>query len=428
MTYVEVIDFLYNQLPLFQNSGPGAYKPGLDTALTLAQAFGNPHERLRTIHVAGTNGKGSTSHTIASVLQAAGYKVGLYTSPHLLDFRERIRIDGQMISKTEVVDFIEPYQETQLDCSPSFFELTTIMAFDHFVRHNVDVAVIEVGLGGRLDTTNIITPLLSIITNISLDHTSLLGNTEVEIAREKAGIIKPGIPVVIGEANSIVRKVFSDVANNTGSPVIFAEDVSVTISGDYYSIYPGASPVAKYQLKGEYQHANANTVMAALRCLRSSISIPDEAIITGFSNVSTSTGLAGRWQVIQECPVKIVCDTGHNIGAWLILGPVLATQSHLHCNLLMVIGFVNDKDVSHIFQHMPKDAAYYFVTPSVARGLDSNKLLSIAKDNGLKIKGAYSSVAAGYEAASQDTKSGDMIFVGGSTFVVADFLAHFSQH
>jgi len=419
--YAEVIDFLYNQLPVFQNAGPGAYKPGLDTARELDAAFGHPHLKFRTVHVAGTNGKGSTSHTIASVLQAQGLKVGLYTSPHLVDFRERIRINGEMISEREVVDFTERYLTLGLNCHPSFFELTTIMAFDHFARHRVDVAIIEVGLGGRLDTTNIISPLLSVITNISLDHTALLGSTEEEIAAEKAGIIKPGVPVVVGEASGDVRRVFERAAGDKGCEIHFAEDEPVSRKDNMYGINPGDVPSVAYSLTGEYQHANARTVMAALRILRNMIPISDEAIIRGFGSVQESTGLAGRWQTVMTDPVRVICDTGHNIGAWRILGPALgrlAEQTRLH----VVMGFVNDKDVTHIFEHLPADAQYYFVTPSVARGRQASELAALATGMGFRQVVAYDTVADGFRQAMADSARGDVVFVGGSTFVVADFL------
>lgn len=424
MTYPEVIDFLYTRLPMFQNSGPGAYKPGLATAHTLDDAFGNPHLRFKTIHVGGTNGKGSVSHTIASVLQASGLKVGLYTSPHLVDFRERIRINGEMITQQEVVDFVERFLSCGLDCSPSFFELTTIMAFEHFARHNVDVAVIEVGLGGRLDTTNIITPVLSIITNISLDHVSLLGDTETKIAGEKAGIIKPGVPAVIGEAEGEVRRVFERAA--AGSPIVFAQDHPVTVKDDKYSISPNGNLVVEFDLKGDYQRANANTIMCALNILRSIFPVTEDNIAAGFASVTMQTGLAGRWQCIADKPFRVICDTGHNVGAWEILGPRLQKESENNHTLHMVIGFVNDKDVSHIFDYLPPRARYYFVTPSVARGLESSRLLDISKEKGLTDTEAFASVADGYERALACAKPGDMIFVGGSTFVVADLMQHTS--
>lgn len=423
-TYGETIEYLYSQLPMFQNSGPGAYKPGLETARKLDDAFGNPHKSFRAVHVAGTNGKGSVSHTIASVLQAAGLNVGLYTSPHLIDFRERIRVNGEMISPEEVVDFVDRYRSLRLDCNPSFFELTTIMAFEHFARHKVDFAIIETGLGGRLDTTNIITPVLSVITNISLDHTALLGDTIEAIAREKAGIIKPGIPVVVGEADETVREVMTDAAKTVSAPLTFTEDEPVGRNGDVYSVRPGEEPCVEFELKGDYQHANANTIMAALRQLSNVIALSDNAVRKGFSTVCSATGLMGRWQTLREEPVKVVCDTGHNIGAWTILGPKLRQVAERVDHLRMVIGFVNDKDVNHIFDQMPHDAEYYFVTPSVARGRDSSQLLYLAREKGFRDIRAFGSVRDGYEAALNESLPGDMIFVGGSTFVVADLLTH----
>lgn len=422
MTYDDVIDFLYSQLPMFQNSGPGAYKPGLGTAHLLDDAFGNPHLHYPTVHVAGTNGKGSTAHTIASVLQAAGLKVGLYTSPHLIDFRERIRINGQMIEKEEVTKFVERYLAMHLDCKPSFFELTTLMALDHFARHHVDIAVIEVGLGGRLDTTNIISPILSVITNISLDHTALLGNTEVEIAREKAGIIKPLTPVVIGEADAEIREVMMQKAHEMKAPVVFAEDLAVTRRENCYSITPGGNPVAEFELTGEYQHANANTIMAALRLLRRRFPIEDKNIVKGFATVCRSTGLMGRYQTLQEKPIKVICDTGHNIGAWHILGPKLKQEALRKGTLRVVLGFVNDKDVDHIFDELPTEAEYYFVTPSVARGRSGESLLPVAAEKGILRARAFDNVSSGYRQAMNEASEGDMVYVGGSTFVVADLL------
>ena len=426
-TYEQVIDFLYTQLPMFQSQGPGAYKPGLDTARMLDSAFGNPHRAFRSVHVAGTNGKGSTCHTLASVLQAQGLKVGLYTSPHLVDFRERIRVDGQMIDPGSVVNFVDRYLAMGLDCAPSFFELTTIMAFDYFARCGVDVAVVETGLGGRLDTTNIITPILSVITNISLDHVALLGDTEEQIAAEKAGIIKPGVPVVVGESAGEVRRVFERVARERGSEIVYADDAPLAMAetprGTLYSIEPGGQPVALYDLQGDYQHANARTVMAALRMLRRQIPISDESIIRGFASVQSSTGLAGRWATVQHQPFAVVTDTGHNVGAWRWLGPKLRQIAAGPGTLRMVIGFVNDKDVNHIFDAMPRQAEYYFVTPSVARGRDSRQLLELARAKGIEHVRAFPTVAEGYAAAAAEAAEGDTVYVGGSTFVVADFMA-----
>ncbi len=421
MDYKQTIDYLFNQLPVFQNKGAGAYKPGLDTVTALAAMFGEPHKRLKTIHVAGTNGKGSTAHTLAAVLQSAGYKTGLFTSPHLLDFRERIRIDGKMIGEDEVTAFVGSYLSRADGLQPSFFELTTVMAFDHFARHGVDIAVIEVGLGGRLDSTNIITPLLSVITNISLDHTALLGNTLELIAGEKAGIIKPGVPVVIGE-DSGVRDVFSTKAGETGSEIIFAEDramfdgvVKTPLSITYKSTPWGD---IEGELTGDCQTKNTTTILTALKKL-SELGVKFTAgdVRRGFASVCSLTGLTGRWFKVSDEPLTI-CDTGHNPGGWQYLSQQLRdVKSRLH----MVIGFVNDKDVSSILGMMPGDARYYFVRPSVERGLDANTLKNKALAHELEGR-AFDSVAEGYEKALSEAEEGDMIFVGGSTFVVADLL------
>lgn len=419
MTYKDTVNYLFNQLPVFQNEGAGAYKPGLATAYTLSRAFGNPHTAFRSVHVGGTNGKGSTSHTIASVLMAAGYKVGLFTSPHLFDFRERIRVDGEMIPEDAVVDFVARYRSMGLDVSPSFFELTTIMAFEWFRTAGVDIAVIEVGLGGRLDTTNIITPMLSVITNVSLDHMAQLGNTEPQIAGEKAGIIKPGIPVVIGEAQGEVREVFSSTADRLEAPVIFAEDspYDYRISdGKYeYRLHPDGDEYVKSDLTGIYQPKNMNTVLHALRLLPG---IDDEAIAEGMADVQLRTGLMGRWTELSHDGPKVLCDTGHNIGAWRYLAPKLTAMAE-HSPLRMVIGFVSDKDVTPIFDILPKEAEYYFVTPSVKRARPSADLLSLAATHGLKAR-AFDTVRQGYDAALADSSSSDTIFVGGSNYVISD--------
>lgn len=406
-SYRQAIDFLYTQLPMFSVIGPGAYKPGLGNAHALAQAFGNPHQGLRCIHVAGTNGKGSTSHSLASVLQRAGYKVGLYTSPHITDFRERIRINGEMIAEADVVDFVDRFQQMGLDCSPSFFELTTIMAFEYFKRQQVDLAVIEVGLGGRLDTTNIIKPELCVITNVSLDHTALLGNTLEAIAGEKAGIIKDGVPVVVGETTPETRQVYSNVATSKRAPIIFAEDHPMQI--------------AECDLQGEWQKKNVNTVLHALQELRSRgiADISEQAIADGMAHVQLYTGLRGRWMQISDNPT-VICDSGHNIGAWQYIGPRLQEISKKQC-LRVVIGFADDKDVASILQLVPRDAIYYLVSPQVKRGLKVKALAEIALRNGLNCK-SYDSVKAGYEAALADASPGDCVYVGGSNYVLAEML------
>lgn len=397
--YESTIEFLFNQLPVFQSLGPGAYKPGLHTAHMLDNAFGNGHRAYKTVHVAGTNGKGSTSHMLAAALMAQGYKVGLYTSPHLADFRERIRVNGEKIDKEYVVDFVKRYRDKRLECEPSFFELTTIMAFEYFATQKVDYAVIEVGLGGRLDTTNIITPELSIITNISLDHTSLLGNTEAEIAREKAGIMKSGVPVVIGEARGDVRAAFEEEARKAGAPIEFAEDTP--------------AQAVECDLKGDYQCKNITTVLHALRHLP----VSDDAIRLGLANVQKSTGLMGRWMHLGECP-EVVCDTGHNLGAWQYLAPKLC-EIAAEKTLRVVLGFANDKDVDSIFRLLPKNATYYFVQPDVKRARTSESLLELAKSFGLKGCDA-GTVAAGVAQAKADSSPSDFIYIGGSNFVVAE--------
>lgn len=427
MTYSDAINFLFESAPMFQNIGAHAYKPGLHTVTALSESYGNAHRSIRTVHVAGTNGKGSTSSLIAASLTAAGYRTGLYTSPHLIDFRERIRIDGVMISEQEVCDFVESYVDRKLTLTPSFFELTTVMAFNHFALHKVDVAVIEVGLGGRLDSTNIITPELSIITNISKDHTALLGNTLPEIAAEKAGIIKHGIPVIIGEATGDVRKVFADTASATRSPITFAQDrlpysyASNIGNAIRYSDTPYGD--VDCELTGSCQPHNAATAILALQYLQHNGfgKINSDSVIKGFRNVGRLSGLMGRWMTVSDSP-HVICDTGHNAGGWEYLSQQLSDKSlgHIH----MVIGFVNDKDISTIIDMMPKDATYYFTQASVKRALASDELLSIARIHHLHGQ-SYPSVREAFEAASRavaDDKDTSTIFVGGSTFVVADLL------
>lgn len=425
MTYSETIDYLYNATPQFQRVGAAAYKPGLGNAVALDDAFGNLHRRYPTIHVAGTNGKGSTCHTLAAILQAQGYNVGLFTSPHLVDFRERIRINGETIAEDEVTGFVERYLEANVGIEPSFFELTTIMAFDHFARHNVDVAVIETGLGGRLDTTNIITPVLSVITNISFDHKAQLGDTLAAIAAEKAGIMKPGVPVVIGNAKpEEVSSVFLAKASEVGAPVFLAQERERFGS---VSIYPdrieyGGSVIGDFtgQLSGDCQPENAATVLCAVERLREAgFSISDSAARYGFANVVESTGLLGRWMRVGDTPT-VICDTGHNEGGWRYLGPRLAKL--VNSGLRMVIGFVNDKEVDAILRMMPSDAVYYFAQASVPRAMDSAVLSGKAAEAGLKGK-RFGSVAEALDAAKRDSAPSDTIFVGGSTFVVADLIA-----
>ncbi|MCI9607910.1 MAG: bifunctional folylpolyglutamate synthase/dihydrofolate synthase [Muribaculaceae bacterium] len=425
-SYQQATEFLFGQLAVFQRDGGAAYKPGLDTARALDSAFGNPHGSYATIHIAGTNGKGSTAHTLAAILQSAGYRTGLYTSPHLVDFRERMRIDGAMIPESEVVDFVNRYLDMDLPVRPSFFELTMTMAFEFFKRGNVDIAVIETGLGGRLDSTNIISPVVSVITNISYDHTQFLGDTLEAIASEKAGIIKPGVPVVVGEATGGVRGVFEQAAQQAGAPVVFAQDMNEieSVAGDaggtpHYTTRTFGSFAG--QLSGEWQHSNAATVLEAVKMLRSAgFDIPDDAVAKGFAHVCGLTGLAGRWMVVGKNPLT-VCDTGHNTGGWQLLAPRLDAIPGIK---RMVIGFVNDKDIRGVLRLMKGicDTVFYFAKASVNRALDSQELAGIACSEGIEGL-AFPTVESAYRQAAADASPEDTIFIGGSTFIVADFLA-----
>lgn len=424
MNYDDTIEFLYTQVPMFQRIGANAYKPGLDTSRRLDDIFGNPHKNYKTIHVAGTNGKGSVSHTLASILQKSGYKVGLYTSPHLVDYRERIRVNGEKISKKYVIDFVERFKSCNFNGHPSFFELTMMMAFDYFSYENVDIAVIEVGLGGRLDSTNIIFPIACVITNISFDHMQFLGDTLPKIASEKAGIIKNGIPTVIGEADGEVKDVFENKAAEVGAPIIFAQDnmmiKSYERNGHYLDFDTYCYGKISYELSGDCQIHNANTVLNVIPILRSQgLRIPDKAISEGFHNVCEISGLMGRWMQIAESP-RTICDTGHNIGGFKYISEQLKREC---CGTLrIVIGFVNDKDVNHILDILPKTAKYYFTKASVPRAMECDKLANLAITKGLK-GNAYDNVADAYSEAVKESATTDMIYVGGSTFVVADLLS-----
>lgn len=425
MDYRETLKYLYNATPQFERIGAAAYKPGLDTARALDDAWGNPHRHYPTIHVAGTNGKGSTCHTLAAILQSQGYRTGLYTSPHLIDFRERMRVDGEMISEQEVIDFVERYRNAGLGVSPSFFELTTIMAFDFFARRNVDIAVIETGLGGRLDTTNIITPVLSVITNISRDHMVQLGDTVAMIAREKAGIIKHAVPVVIGNGSGDgVRDVFIEKAREMEAPIVFADEKKMfdeaVPSGDNI-IYKG-TPAGEItaELSGDCQVENAATILCAVEALRDAgIAIDDESVRNGFAHVTGLTGLAGRWSRLGDRPLTI-CDTGHNEGGWQYLGPRLAGYGD---RLVMMIGFVNDKDVGHILEMMPRDARYIFTQASIPRAMEAGTLAVRAAEKGLPgtvIPDVMRAVKEARHIAGED----GVVFIGGSTYVVAEALAN----
>lgn len=430
MNYDETIQYLFNSAPLFQHIGKGAYKEGLYNTKCFDSHFGHPHQEFKTIHIAGTNGKGSCAHTIAAILQSCGYKVGLYTSPHLVDFRERIRINGKMIDKNFIVDFVEREKAYFEQYHPSFFELATALAFHYFALNKIDVAVVEVGLGGRLDCTNIISPDLSIITNISLDHTQFLGDTLAKIAYEKAGIIKAHTPVVIGEAVEETRPVFKQKAEEMEAPIYFAEENPMithsSISEQAYRHYETCSyGIIEGELMGDCQEKNSNTILTAIGILKSKgYNITDEAIKTGFRQVCELTGLMGRWQQLSTNPI-VVCDTGHNVGGWQYLS---ARLKSIQCRTLRIVfGMVNDKDINGVLALMPSDAEFYFAKASVQRALNENELQEQAMQYGLRGK-CFTSVAAAYEQAMSDAEADDFIFVGGSSFVVADLLRYKLKH
>lgn len=430
MNYSETLHYLYTSVPVFQHSGASAYKPGLDTSIALDNYLNNPHHSYKTIHVAGTNGKGSTSHLLAAILQQSGYKVGLYTSPHLVDFRERIRVNGEMIPEEYVIDFVEQHHPFFETLYPSFFELTMSMAFDYFRHAGVDVAVIEVGLGGRLDSTNIIIPQLSIITNISLDHTQFLGDTVELIAAEKAGIIKSDIPVVIGNAQGSVRRVFEEKAQTAGAPLFFAEEENTLLKSDFEPGEEWKYVSADYgtlqgELSGIVQVQNTQTVLTAIRILITrGYHIEPDAVKNGFAHVVELTGLMGRWQQIQDCP-RMICDTGHNTGGITYIVSQLEKEKYqiLH----FVIGMVNDKDINGILALLPANAQYYFTKASVARALPEHELAAIAIRHGLK-GNCYPTVSEAIKAASANASLHDLIFIGGSTFIVADALTGFNKN
>lgn len=400
MNYGETLEYLYAKTPMYQKKGDVAYKEGLDNILRLDGIFGHPHHAYKTIHIAGTNGKGSVSHTLAAILQSAGYKTGLYTSPHLKDFSERIRVNGKPVDKHFVSRFVEKAKPYIEEIKPSFFEITTIMAFEWFRRQKVDVAVIETGLGGRLDSTNIIRPVLSVITNVSMDHVKLLGNTIEKIAAEKAGIIKEGIPVVVGEADETTRPIYEAKSPN----IIFAEDFE----------YPDVD----YELKGYCQAKNKRTIQAALEVLRLEFDLNREAVENGFAHAVELTGLQGRWQKLGDNPA-IIADTGHNEGAIKYISEQLIDYD---CDTLRIVfGMVNDKDVSTVLSLMPKHAVYYFTAAGIERALPAEDLKNIAQAYGLSGK-SYATVKEAYTAAKKDASAQDLIFVGGSNFVVAEIL------
>ena len=405
MNYQNTVEWLFARLPMYQKIGTKALNKSLLPTQNFLSHIGNPHHQFKSVHVAGTNGKGSVSSMIASVLQEQGYRVGLYTSPHLKDFRERIKINGEEISEQAVIDFVEKHQQYIEENTISFFELTVVMAFDYFARQQTDIAVIEVGMGGRLDSTNVITPLLSVITNIGLDHTAVLGNTLGKIAGEKAGIIKPKIPVIIGEKHTETEKVFVEIAQKNEASIYFAEDNNQT------NLY-------QTDLKGNYQQQNIRTVRTALKILAQQITIDEKSIKEGLANVVKNTKLLGRWQVLNESPL-VVADTAHNAhGLQQTMQQVVQQNFD---KLYIVLGVVDDKDLNTIVDYLPKTAYYLFVRPNVARGLDAFVLSDKMRNYGFAGK-VCSCVSVGYEEAMKLATKNDMIYIGGSTFVIAEIL------
>lgn len=418
MDYQNTLAYLYNSVPMFQQVGGSAYKEGLENTKILDEHFGHPHRSFRTIHVAGTNGKGSCSHTIAAILQEAGYRVGLYTSPHLIDFRERIRINGQPVPEEYVVRFVKKERSFFEPLHPSFFELTTAMAFRYFADEKVDVAVIEVGMGGRLDCTNIIRPDLCIITNISFDHTQFLGDTLAKIAGEKAGIIKNGIPVVIGETTPETKPVFMQKAKEENTSIFFAEDADKENNG---AIKKEDYPDLECELKGLYQEKNTRTILTALPLLKEAgYRIDERCVRSGFAHVCELTELMGRWQKLQDYPT-LICDTGHNVGGITYIVEQLKQQTYRRLHI--IIGMVNDKDISGVLALLPKDAIYYFTKATVKRALTEDELHKLASAAGLQ-GNCYPDVPSAVRAAQEKSHPEDFIFVGGSSFIVADLLAN----
>lgn len=429
MTYAEVLQYMFDQLPMFHRTGHNAYKASLNTALYLDEIYQYPHRNYKTIHVAGTNGKGSVSHMLASVLQKAGYKTGLFTSPHLKDFRERIRVNGEMIPEEEVTSFIENGLAAFAQTQPSFFEMTSALAFHYFAKTNVDIAVIEVGMGGRLDSTNIIHPVLSVITNIGLDHTEFLGNTLAQIAAEKAGIIKDKVPVVIGEYHTETWQTFKDIAQKHDTDITLADhlykaDYSLftTDQKQSFTIHHQNEVVfsnLKLDLQGIYQQKNICTVLAAIHKLNETgIQIPRDAIYDGLATAASTTGLCGRWQALGFNPL-IICDTGHNKDgiSWVVKQIEAVPYKNLH----MVIGFVKDKDIRSVLQLLSTKATYYFTNAQIPRALGAGELQSLAGEYGLN-GSYYNSVSEALAAARNNALPDDFIFVGGSTFVVAEVI------
>ena len=431
MDYSDTLEFLFSRLPMFQRIGPAAYKDNLDNTILLDNYFGNPHRKFKTVHVAGTNGKGSVSHMLAAIFQSADYRTGLYTSPHLKDFRERIRVNGEMISTEEVVEWVENYRiNNELwNIEPSFFELTVTMAFDYFAKEKVDIAVVEVGLGGRLDSTNIITPELSIITNIGLDHTALLGDTLEKIAAEKAGIIKAGIPVIVGSTQPEIKNIFDETAALKLAPLFYADQKYAVVCGltdlegnQLLSVEKNGQKLfqqLKLDLKGFYQQKNLPAVLKAIELLKKmGWEIKEENLFHGLANAKRMTGLQGRWQILGYNPL-LVCDTAHNAeGLTEVVSQLNQTPYE---KLHIVFGMVNDKDAGKMLSLLPQDAVYYFTQADIPRALDEKELARLAAGFGLTGT-TFSSVSKAFDAARNNAGKNDLVFVGGSTFVVAEIL------
>lgn len=428
MNYQDTLDYLYSRLPMFTRIGKAAFKKDLTNTLALCDVLGQPQHQFKSIHIAGTNGKGSTSHMLAAVLQNKGYKTGLYTSPHLKDFRERIRINGQMIPEQYVVDFVAQYQTDFERIEPSFFEWTVALCFDYFAKEKVDIAIIETGLGGRFDSTNVISPLLSVITNIGWDHMDMLGDTLDKIAFEKAGIIKPNTPVVIGEYDETTRPVFESKAKEEQAKIRFAADeyalrqIEYTHKGlitDAYHHDEILYTSLASDLGGQYQQYNIPTVLCAIDELnRLGFAIDEQATRQGISNTGKLTGLMGRWQTLQEKP-RVICDTGHNVNGITLVIDQLNKQAYK--KLHMVIGMVKDKDISKVLSLLPVNAEYYFCNAAIPRALPAAELAHVASEFHLHGT-AFDSVQNALNAAKQAASDDDLIFVGGSTFVVAEAL------
>jgi dihydrofolate synthase/folylpolyglutamate synthase len=431
MDYAATIEFLFSSLPMYQRTGKAAYKANLDNTHALDKALGHPHRRFKSVHIAGTNGKGSVSHMLASVLQEAGYRTGLYTSPHLVDFRERIRINGKMISEDQVVGFVDRTRSIIDRIQPSFFEMTVALAFDHFAREQVDIAIIETGMGGRLDSTNIIIPEVSVLTRISLDHTEFLGDTEALIATEKAGIIKEGVPVTVGNNNETVCDVFRKTAAQKNSLVTFAPALRTftfqTFTTDQKAVFHYRNNVKQEEesfvsdLSGTYQHENINLALTTIETLQDKgWNIPEPAIIKGLGNVVMNTSLRGRWETLGANP-RIICDTAHNASGVEVVMEQL--QQLPHRKLHIVWGMVGDKPVEKVLRLLPRNASYYFTQPSIPRAMPVAALLEHAAAQGLRGK-TFATAGEAYQGALREAAAEDTIFIGGSTFVVADLLAY----